>query len=114
MSPPSPLAFFKALAMLGSTIPECTKTVRPVSFFILPIACVKPLRGTDPSGKHPPLTKHPLAPAVLRRSHNSTSSFGVVAGYIVSRTTPPQCLHFIAQFLPVTEIVGKSEIDELK
>jgi hypothetical protein len=36
----------------------------------------------------------------------------VVAGYIVSKITPPQCLHFSAQLLPVTDIVGKSFDEE--
>ena len=73
---------------------------------------MNPPRGTEPSGRHPPLIRQPKAPLRLSSVHNSSSFSGVVAEYMVFRTFPLQCLHFNAQLVPVTEIVGKSVSEE--
>jgi hypothetical protein len=68
--------------------------------------------GTDPSGWHPPLTKHPKAPFRLSLNAIAKSFFGVSAACIVSKIFPPQCLQLTAQVLPVTEIVENRFGDE--
>lgn len=70
--------------------------------------------GTEPSGKHPPLIRQPMQPLLLKSLQMSISFSGVGADNMVSRTFPPQCLHFKAHEEPVTEIVGKVVGDERK
>jgi len=65
-------------------------------------------KGTEPSGRHPPLIRQPKAPSRLICAQILNNLSGVVAEYIVSKTFPPQCLQFNAQPVPVTEIVGNS------
>jgi hypothetical protein len=74
---------------------------------------MKGLSGTDPSGKHPPLIKHPKAPLRLIFFASANSVLGFVAGCIVCRTLPSQCLQLSAQEVPVMEIVGKSLCEQL-
>jgi hypothetical protein len=75
---------------------------------------MKMSKGTEPSGRHPPLIRQPLAPSSLSLTHKSKSSSGKRAGCMVSNTLPPQCLQLRAQEVPVTDTVGKSLIDEQK
>jgi len=80
----------------------------------LAIASTNLLRGTEPSGKHPPLMRQPMAPSFFSFTQRLKSSFGVRAGNMVLRTFPSQCLHFRAQDEPVIEIDGKAVGEEQK
>src|SRR5208337_5855 len=107
-------AFLRAAAVLGVITPVCTKTVKPSSLFTFSMASANSSRGTEPSVRHPPLTRQPTAPFCLSFAHTSNNSEGESAGCMVSRTLPPQCLQFSAQRVPVTEIVGKLDGKEQK
>ena len=100
-------AFASASAVAESIIPVCTITVNPNSRLIFSRTGMNCLRGTEPSGRHPPLTRHPKAPFCFNFEPSSRSFSGVLAGCMVSRTLLPQCLQLSAQSLPVTDIVGK-------
>ena len=58
--------------------------------------------------------RHPVHPLAFRLLHISRSLSGVVAGIIVLRTFPPQCLQFKLQDFPVMDIEGKAVIEDLK
>ncbi len=110
-STPASLNLF---AIESSTTPVCTTMVSPVSRFTSAMASTNLSRGTEPSGKHPPLIRQPTAPFLLSLAQRQIRSSGVVAGIIVFSTFPPQCLHLKAQEEPVTEIDGKAAGDEQK
>ena len=93
-------------------MPVWTMTCSLSSCLIFPIVLMNLRRGTEPSGRHPPLMRHPNAPSCLSLLQRVNNSSGVFAGYIVFRTLPPQCLHFSEQPWPVIEIVGKSFVEE--
>ena len=99
-------AFLSASAVKSSIMPVCTMTVRPSSCLIFAMACVKRPIGTEPFGRQPPLMRQPKAPSCFSAEHVAKSVSGVLAGCMVWRSLPPQCLQFNAQFLPVTDIVG--------
>lgn len=71
-------------------------------------------RGTEPSGRHPPLMRQPAAPFSFSFVQTLKSSSGLGAETIVSNTLPLQCWHFRAQEEPVIEIEGKESCDEWK
>ncbi len=107
-------ASFSLFAEEKSITPVCITTVRPRFFFILPIASTNFSKGTEPSGKQPPLIRHPTAPLFFSFTQRSKSASGVRAGVIVSKTFLLQCLHSKAQEEPVMEIEGKTFGDEQK
>lgn len=72
------------------------------------------LIGIDPSGKHPPLIKHPLLPCSFSLRQTSISFFGVVAGIMVFKICVLQCLHIKVHEVPVMEIEGKLFLGVLK
>ena len=98
--------------MAASIIPVCTITVKPNSCLIFSRVGMNCLSGTEPFGRHPPLTRQPKAPFCFNFAPSSKSFSGVLAGCMVSRILPSQCLQLSAQFLPVTDIVGKRVGDE--
>jgi len=107
-------ASFSLLAIVRSMTPVCATMVSPRSRLIFAIASMNLLRGTEPSGRHPPLMRQPMAPLVFSFAQRLTSSFGVGAGNMVFKTLPSQCLHFRAQEEPVTEMDGKAVGEERK
>jgi hypothetical protein len=62
----------------------------------------------------PPLIRQPIAPSSFSFLQTSSSAFGVVAGIIVFKILPPQCLQLSAHFDPVNDIAGKAEGVEQK
>jgi len=107
ISAASTLARFSATAASESIMPVWTKTVKPNSRLIFSMAGMKGLRGTEPSGVHPPLIRQPKAPCCFSVAASAKSFSGVVAGCMVCRTLPPQCLQLSAHAVPVTDTVGK-------
>ena len=107
-------ASFNLFAVEKSMTPVCAAMVSPSSLLILAIAPTNLLRGTEPSGRHPPLIRQPIAPPFFSFTQRLKSSFGVRAGNMVLRTFPLQCLHFKAQEEPVIEIDGKAVGEEQK
>src|SRR3989337_581550 len=110
-STPASLSF---VAMLKSTTPVCTTTVKPSFRFTSGIASTNLSNGTDPSGRQPPLIRQPIPPFRFTSEQTSINCRGVKADNIVLSTLPPQCLHFKAQKEPVTEMEGKAAGDEQK
>src|SRR3990170_3035550 len=98
----------------ASITPVCTTTVKPSVFLTSAIASTNRSKGTEPSGRQPPLIRQPKPPFALTSLHTSTKRSGVTAGNIVSKTLPPQCLHFNAQKEPVTDTEGNAAGDEQK
>ncbi len=62
----------------------------------------------DPSGRQPPLIKHPTAPWRFNSFPSCRSLVGDVAANMLFRTIPSQCLHFKEQEDPVREIEGNA------
>lgn len=101
-------ASLSCCAVFLLSMPVWTSTVKPKSCFIFAMAGMNCSSGTEPSGEHPPLMRQPKAPFCLSSVQSSMSFCGVLAGCMVSRTFPSQCLQFNAQPLPVMETVGNS------
>src|SRR5271157_365915 len=108
----STFAHASASAVALSITPVCTTTVRPSSRLISVIELMKAPKGTEPSGMHPPLMRHPWAPFAFNCAHSSNNCSGDLAGYIVSSTSLPQCLQLRAHSVPVMDIVGKNVEEE--
>ena len=107
-------ASFSLFAVGRSMTPVCVAMVSPSSLLILAMVSTNSLRGTEPSGKHPPLMRQPMAPSFFSFTQRLKSSFGVRAGNMVLRIFPWQCLHFRAQEEPVIEMDGKAVGEEQK
>ena len=101
-------------AVAGSIMPVWTKTVRPRSRLIFVIVGMNGSRRTEPFGVHPPLMRQPEVPCRLSFVASAKSFSGVVAGYMVFRTFPSQCLQLSAHAMPVTDMVGNCVCKELQ
>ena len=107
-------ARLSATAVAGPIMPVWTNTIRLNSRLIFVMVGMNGSRGTEPFGVHPPLIRQPEVPCRLSFVASVKSISGVVAGYMVFRTFPSQCLQLSAHDVPVTDMVGKCVCKELQ